>query len=73
MSTIPAPKERSPRPTDLPGDDEDDRHEHPQGSRPASPKRPPAHRDSPLESIGKAVTAPVRAAADPDSDEMPPD
>ena len=29
------------------------------------------HKDGPLESLGKAVSAPVRGAAEPDSDEGP--
>ena len=72
MTHSPAPKERRPRPIDLPGeDDEDGRHEHPQGAPGNASNRPPAHRDSLLESIGKAVSEPVRDAADPDSDEKP--
>ena len=63
MAHITAPKERRPR--DLPDDDEG-HEEHPQGGR------PPAHRDSVLESLGKAVSEPVRDAADPDADEKPP-
>lgn len=30
-----------------------------------------AHDDNPLESLGKAVSEPVRDAADPDADEKP--
>lgn len=35
------------------------------------PATGPRHKDGPLESLGKAVSAPVRGAADPDADEKP--
>jgi hypothetical protein len=35
------------------------------------PSSAPEHIDGPLESLGKAVSAPVRGAADPDADEKP--
>jgi hypothetical protein len=47
---------------DVPGNDAD-------GGGP--PPHSDKHIDSPLESIGKAVTEPVRDAADEDSDEHP--
>lgn len=41
----------------------------PQGDAPGQPKppgHPPAKEDGPLESLGKAITDPVRTAADDD-------